>query len=322
MKAASRTRSSVAAVLRRALATLGLPELILCSFQVFVLTALLFREATDELNRKLLILLGLFVIYVLQAQLLRARPGERRPHVRRAARRLTTLIFVLLTYFQLRWIIPALHPGSFDSALAEIDLAIFHAPVAALLQPYLDYATVEWFGFFYWSYFYVIGGYTIAHCIFERNEERFAGYGTGIVAVHAWGGWLGYFLLPGFGPYVHHAASLEPLEGGTFLAMSGTAYSWGALRDIFPSLHTAVMSFITIHAFRRWGVHWLYKPVAILYLFWTLQIVIATLYLRWHYTVDLAAGLTVAFVWGLASDGLARRWGEFRKAQGELDPWF
>jgi membrane-associated phospholipid phosphatase len=104
--------------------------------------------------------------------------------------------------------------------------------------------------------------------------------------------------------------------------MSNTAYSWGALRDIFPSLHTAVMAFITIHAFRRWQAHWLYKPVAILYLFWTLQIMIATIYLRWHYTVDLVAGLTVASVWGFSSDALARRWAEFRKSAGELDPWF
>jgi membrane-associated phospholipid phosphatase len=82
------------------------------------------------------------------------------------------------------------------------------------------------------------------------------------------------------------------------------------------------MAFITIHAFRRWRTHWVYKPVAILYLFWTLQIVIATLYLRWHYTVDLLAGLAVASAWGFSSDALAKRWGEFRKANGELDPWF
>lgn len=318
----SRSRRSLAAIVRRGLATLGLPELVLASFQLFVITGVLLQERSAQLNRNLWTVVGIFATYMLLTQLLRAPPGERHPHLRRAVRRLTTLTFVLLTYFQLRWIIPALHPAQFDNVLASIDHAIFGTPVAVLLQPYRSYAAVEWFGFFYWSYFYVIGGYTIAHCIFERNAERFAGYGFGIVAVHAWGGWLGYFLLPGFGPYIHYGGTLEPLEGGTFLAMSGTAYSWGALRDIFPSLHTAVMAFITIHAFRRWSVHWVYKPVAILYLFWTLQIVIATLYLRWHYTIDLVAGLTVASVWGFSSDALARRWAEFRRSAGEFDPWY
>lgn len=322
MTAARRTRTSVAAALRRALATLGLPELALASFQLSVLVALLLRDRTAEVDRRLPIVAGLLVAYLFQARLLRARPGERHPHARRVVRRLSTTAFVLLTYFQLRWIIPALHAATFDAELAAIDQALYGAPPAVLLQPLQTFAAVEWFGFFYWSFFYVIGAYTIAHCIFERDAERFAGYGTGIVAVHAWGGWFGYILLPGFGPYVHYASRLEPLDGGTFLAMSGTAYSWGALRDIFPSLHTAVMTFITIHAFRRWSVHRLYKPVALLYLFWTLQIVIATVFLRWHYTIDLVAGLALASAWGFASDRLARRWAEFRKANGELDPWF
>lgn len=322
MTAAHRGRTSVAAALRRALAALGLPELALASFQAAVLAALLLRDRTEDVNRRLPIVAGLLAAYLLQARLLRARPGERYPHLRRVVRRLSTTAFVLLTYFQLRWIIPALHAATFDTELAAIDHAVFGAPLAVLLQPFQTFASVEWFGFFYWTFFYVLGAYTIAHCIFERNEERFAGYGTGIVAVHAWGGWFGYILLPGFGPYVHYADRLPPLDGGTFLAMSGTAYSWGALRDIFPSLHTAVMTFITIHAFRRWTVHRLYKPVALLYLFWTSQIVFATVFLRWHYSIDLVAGLALAFTWGFAADGLTRRWAEFRKANGELDPWF
>jgi hypothetical protein len=67
----------------------------------------------------------------------------------------------------------------------------------------------------------------------------------------------------------------------------------GALLDIFPSIHTALSVLCALHAFRyrneapmRW--------VWLLTLFAVANIVIATVFLRWHYGVDLIAGAALA----------------------------
>ena len=54
----------------------GLPELVLASFQLFLIVAGAFQERSEELNLKLLLLMGLFAAYVVQAELLRARGNE------------------------------------------------------------------------------------------------------------------------------------------------------------------------------------------------------------------------------------------------------
>ena len=80
----------------------------------------------------------------------------------------------------------------------------------------------------------------------------------------------------------------------------------GALRtDIFPSLHTACPTFLTLFAFRN-RAHAPYRyiwPVAALF---TSQIILATMFLRWHYLADICAGLTLATVAFLLSSRVVR----------------
>jgi membrane-associated phospholipid phosphatase len=66
-----------------------------------------------------------------------------------------------------------------------------------------------------------------------------------------------------------------------------------ARRDIFPSLHTALPTYLTIASFlnrRERPFRWVWPPMALV----TSQIILATMFLRWHYLVDVVAGLTLA----------------------------
>jgi membrane-associated phospholipid phosphatase len=76
----------------------------------------------------------------------------------------------------------------------------------------------------------------------------------------------------------------------------------GAGKDIFPSLHTAGPSFVAIFAFLH-RTHrpfcWTWLPLAII----AANIIGATLFLRWHYVVDVVAGLFLA-----TSAALGSRW--------------
>ena len=286
---------------------------------IFLGLAIVPRDAKLDLH---LALIGIFgLIYAGGARLFRARGSDRWAHRRRIPRRFLTLAAIFGIYFQLRWIIPALHPGNFDPLFHGIDNAVFGAPLAALLAPYQTTFWVEWFSFFYWTYFYLLGAYVILHIIFDRDPKHFAVLAFGVVSLHVLG-WSGYFVAPGFGPYDFLGSQLAPLPGGMFLRMSSTAYSWGALRDIFPSLHTAVMTWMALHAIRNWRTHRVYRIIAFPLAFWALQIIIATVYCRWHYLVDVVAGFLLATIITFVSEPLVRLWGTFRLSSGELDPWF
>jgi membrane-associated phospholipid phosphatase len=68
----------------------------------------------------------------------------------------------------------------------------------------------------------------------------------------------------------------------------------GAQLDIFPSLHTAFPAYFTLHAFafrhtKPFG--WLWPVLALI----SLNIIMATMFLRWHWFIDVVVGLLLAF---------------------------
>jgi len=73
-------------------------------------------------------------------------------------------------------------------------------------------------------------------------------------------------------------------------------------RDAFPSLHTAVTLLTLAFAFKylRW-LFWLLLPVCI-------GLLVATVYLRHHYVIDLIAGVFLALAAYLIIPRLERWW--------------
>jgi membrane-associated phospholipid phosphatase len=306
----------------KALAVFGVPELSLLSFYFIVIVGLSVVQRNARLDLHLAAVSAIAVAYVLGAWFLRPRGVDRQANLRRIVRRILTMVVLFSMYFQLRWIIPAIHPGDHDVIYNNADIAIFGAPVAELLFPYQTHFWVEWFSFFYFAYLHLIAVYVFAHIFLDHDGRHFAPLGSGMIMMHAPIVWGTYFIAPGIGPYAYLKDTVPSLPGGEFLQRSMNAYMLGPLRDIFPSLHTAVMTFLSIHALRNWNRHWIYRVVAIPFVFWALQIVIATIYCRWHYAVDVVAGLAVGVACTFLADYLSRRWAEVRTAAGELDPWF
>jgi membrane-associated phospholipid phosphatase len=72
-----------------------------------------------------------------------------------------------------------------------------------------------------------------------------------------------------------------------------TVAEGGALKDIFPSLHTAAPTFIALYSFRNRALP-PYRYTWPLVLFFAMNIIVATMFLRWHWIVDVVAGLVLA----------------------------
>lgn len=113
---------------------------------------------------------------------------------------------------------------------------------------------------------------------------------TGLTAMYALG-FLGYVTVPASGPFWAFPAifSYPPPGGALTHALVGAVQQGITGMDVFPSLHAGitayVLGFLLLH--RRWFAAALVAPILA-------GILVATLYLGYHYGVDLIAGLVLA----------------------------
>lgn len=198
------------------------------------------------------------------------------------------------TYVLLGDALPLLNSGVRDQELFLLDLDLFGVEPAILLQRWASPAVVDWFSAFYLSYFALLTMFLMPPVLFSKNE-RMSGELAVVVLLTCAVGQSLYVAVPGFGPlYATTEAFDGPLVGQWwFELMNGIVSGAGAKKDIFPSLHTATPAGLTIVAFRyRHGplMRWVWPLIP----FATANIIIATLLLRWHYIIDVVAGLALA----------------------------
>jgi hypothetical protein len=117
-------------------------------------------------------------------------------------------------------------------------------------------------------------------CLFLRRPAFY----TGFALVYAIGT-LGYVLVPAAGPFFDW-----PLSGaGTHLYVVLQSFASQIVTgvDVFPSLHVAASCYVLAWLIWRWRRAWL--PCAL----WACGIALATVGLRYHYLIDVLAGLVL-----------------------------
>jgi len=198
---------------------------------------------------------------------------------------------MVLSYFEMTHLLPALAPHLLDMKLYSIDRALFGETPSIAMQAWNTRPVVEWIAFFYYSYFYMMIGMLIPALMFDKGKrlhELMAG-----AFVVCGGGHIIYTLVPGVGPY----ASIPfdaPLDGAFWWEQVRTTVSHaGAQLDIFPSLHTAYPTYFTLHAF-AYRKTMPFKVIWPIIAFFALNMITATMFLRWHWGIDVIAGLALA----------------------------
>ncbi|MEM9865085.1 MAG: phosphatase PAP2 family protein [Myxococcota bacterium] len=237
-------------------------------------------------------------------------PGRRRA----LYYRLAVFAPVVISYFQMMFLLPGLQPTLVDWELYAIDRVIFGETPAVLLEAFNRRPVVEWIAFFYYSYFYMMAAMLIPTLLFDRGQ-RLRELMVGGVLVATLGHTL-YTFVPGAGPW----KTLEftaALDGGFFWGLvQETVSSAGAQLDIFPSLHTAYPTLFSLHAFGnrdRAPFKFLWPVIA----FFAANMIVATMFLRWHWAIDVVAGLALAITARTVAVYVARR--EGKRGQGDDD---
>lgn len=307
----------------RALRELSVNDWLVIAYLTTLNLALLPAAASPEKStnqwRFLTVLLGYLAVLAWTRYSVSA-PQKARAFVYRA----TQFASLPGTYLLLRDFLPVVNTGSLDLELYQVDLWLFGVEPALYLEPYTTPIVTEWFAFFYYSYFYIVLVHTIPVLFFSKDLMRVAQFGLGMTLV-ATIGHTTYMLVPGFGPFRALAEHFNgPLQGGFFWRLVlETVAAGGAQKDIFPSLHTAFPSFIALFSFHH-RAHRPYSYTWPVVAFFVINIIGATMILRWHYLIDVVAGLILAVGCYLASVRIPNweaRTREQRRLQPVWPPW-
>lgn len=212
---------------------------------------------------------------------------ERRPTAARWRARLLWYTFAMaISFYSLTSAIHLLGVASADAMLTSWDVGLLGAPAAryfaAIEHPWLTEAMMASYLFFF--YYLVFGPLHY----WRHDLARFRTCFVGLFTLYALG-FAGYALFPAGGP--HTDVTLTPLHGGHLTTLMLPLINAGSNQvDVFPSIHAAASLYLLLfdrrHYRRRFWV--LLVPTVALWL--------STVYLRYHYVVDLVAGLLVTLV--------------------------
>lgn len=196
-------------------------------------------------------------------------------------------IVMNLSYLQLRSIIPAIHPNLEDAFLREADRWFLGTNLSVRMQPFVHPAITEFMSLCYLLFLPCLAFSLIWY--FLRDLELLKKFYVGLFSLYGIG-LLGYTIVPALGPYLYMSRDFSvPLQGWWLTRWNSQITLMGSNHvDAFPSLHCAVSCYILFFdRTHKPGRFWLYLIPCV-------GLWISTIYLRYHYFVDLVFGFLLA----------------------------
>jgi membrane-associated phospholipid phosphatase len=208
------------------------------------------------------------------------------------------LICIPLAFMEMYYLVPAIHPVDFDASLILIDRFLFGTDVTVWTMSWSHPLLTEILQIAYGTYYFLPLILTID--LYRRKRVRAFKQVFLFVILGFYLSYLGYVAVPAIGPrFTQHEFSdidqeLPGLFATSFLRSNtnagesipdGTLYPAAKVqRDVFPSGHTEVTLLVMLVAFRfRARSRWFLLVTGSL-------LIVATVYLRYHYVIDLIAG--------------------------------
>lgn len=192
-----------------------------------------------------------------------------------------------------------------DQALMAIDQRLFGFQVSLALQRIISPGLTAWMSF---AYFFHIINIPLVGCFIylRRPRQRFREMMSGLMVV-SFLGLMGYLFVPAIGPmYTLRNQYTVPLHQAVGLFSRQVDFMDFARirRDVFPSLHVAISFVVWLYAYRNSKkLFWFLAPLI-------LSLWLSTVYLRYHYLIDVVAGLALAPLAFLVANALFRRFSE------------
>jgi len=194
------------------------------------------------------------------------------------------------------------NPHTADAVLSKMDAALLGNQASFLLEPWINPWVTDFLSLVYFSYVFTLPGVALYFYLAGENfffRRVMMGYLTLVLM-----GVTSYLLVPAIGPE-NFFADQYTRELNGHAAISSVDYIMHVGRvghDCFPSLHVGIPLLLSLYLcnYRR--------KLAIPALAYVALMCCATIYLRYHYLIDVIAAFAFAPAAYLLNDFLLRHW--------------
>jgi membrane-associated phospholipid phosphatase len=197
--------------------------------------------------------------------------------------------YVPFVYESLGVLIAAARGRARDDLLIAADRAILGGDVTVLLQPFVRPGLAAFLYVAYSTYYFL--PIVLGAALWKNSPEQARRF-IFTLTICFYVSYAGYFTVPAYGPRTA-LADLHTVPLDTHPVANAINRTINELEhtklDAFPSGHTMITVAVLIVAWRRHRkVFWIFFPIAMLLIF-------STMYCRYHYLVDVIAGIVLAF---------------------------
>ena len=199
--------------------------------------------------------------------------------------------FCISIYTNMHDMVHLVNPNDVDNKLIVLDDYILGFQPAIYLEKFISPELTDFMYFSYSSFLFYILLFTM-YLYVRKNYHAFRETLVSVILTF-YIGYIGYVIFPAVGPKFTMAHLFETSLSGSFITdrlsfLMDYEISEYTRRDCFPSLHNGVIFLILLFAFKH------QKTYALIFLPFAIALFISTLYLRYHYFIDMIAGFILA----------------------------
>ena len=201
-----------------------------------------------------------------------------------------TVGMILLLFNSLGDIIPYVNPNTYDDLLIRIDHALFGVHPTVWIERMVTPARTAFLQVAYISYYFI--PVSLGFLLIAKGRKKEFGEALFGIVLCFYLSYIGYLLVPAVGPrFTLNDIQTIDLQAGPFIALiRETLDSMEHNKtDAFPSGHTAIA---LVSLFYAWKLK--EKVLSGILLPLVLALIISTVYLRYHYVIDVVAGIVLA----------------------------
>jgi len=273
--------------------------------QVSIFFLSLFGSLTLLFHRTIEAPFRLFVIYgaLIAAQIYLGKLSPRKGILKFIYDIAFPTIMILTVFYTLTILVPGIRSHDIDYLLIRADYLLFGTYPTVWIERFYSPLFTDLFQSGYLSYYFlpIILGVTLK--IQKRNAEFEEGLFFILLCFFL--SYVGYILFPALGPRyaMDHLQSL-PVQGNCLYEWTVSLLNQieGIKRDAFPSGHTGI-SLTVLHLTFRFE-----KRLLPLFIPLVLLMIIATVYLRYHYVVDVLGGIALYLLTVFTGRFLMKKW--------------
>lgn len=213
------------------------------------------------------------------------------------------VICVLSIFDSLEWVVHYVNPDDIDPFLIYVDYLIFNGHPTIILENIMHPVLTDILQIAYSTYYFM--PISLGIVLLKNKQKEAFEKSLLLILLCFYLSYLGYILFPALGPRftIDHLQNYE-LQGFIVAEPIQNLLNRleGIKRDAFPSGHTAIALLVAYLAFKfSRRLFWLLIPFVSLLIF-------STVYCRYHYVVDIFAGIGLTVITIMIGEFLYDRW--------------